>query len=94
MIKFEWDEAKNKLNWRKHQIWFEEASQIFNDPQGILFDDPEHSHKEDRFLLLGMDPGGRILIVVHCYRDPENVVRIISARKATKRERRHYEEGI
>jgi uncharacterized protein len=67
---------------------------VFNDPLGRLFNDPEHSEDEDRFVLLGMSSASRILVVVRCYRESESVVRIISARKATRREVRFYEEGI
>jgi uncharacterized DUF497 family protein len=94
MLRFEWDERKNKRNRRKHGIWFEEAQGVFDDPKAILFDDPEHSAGEDRFLLLGFSAVGRILVVVHCYREADSLIRIISARKATKKEVGFYEEGI
>jgi uncharacterized DUF497 family protein len=68
MLRFEWDESKNKRNRRKHGIWFEEAQGVFDDPEAILFDDPEHSGNEERFLLLRFSTLGRILVVVHCYR--------------------------
>ena len=94
MLRFEWDEQKNKSNRRKHGIWFEEAQSVFDDPAGHLFYDPEHSEDEERFVLLGMSSGARTLVVVHCYRTSESLVRIISARKASKKELRFYEEGI
>lgn len=94
MLRFDWDEPKNKANRTKHGIWFEEALSVFSDPHGRLFYDPEHSEAEDRFILLGMSSAAKILVVVHCYRESDSLIRIISARKATKREARFYEEGI
>jgi len=94
MIQFEWDEAKNKHNRSKHGIWFEEAQSVFNDPVCRTFLDSEHSDQEDRFLILGMSSTSRILVVVHCYRRSDEVIRVISARKATKKEIKFYEEGI
>lgn len=94
VLRFEWDETKNKRNRSKHGIWFEEAQSVFDDPAGHLFHDPEHSDKEDRFLILGMSLAARVLVVVHCYRESDSLIRIISARKATKKEVRFYEERI
>ena len=94
MLRFDWDEQKNKSNRTKHGIWFEEAQSVFDDPRGRLFYDPEHSEHEDRFILLGMSYAARVLVVVHCYRNSDSAVRIISARKATRKEARFYEEGI
>ncbi len=94
MLRFDWDEGKNRRNRTKHGVWFEEAQSVFNDPHGRLFYDPEHSVAEDRFILLGVSSAGRTLVVVHCYRDSDSLIRIISARKATKKEVRFYEEGI
>ena len=94
MFRFDWDERKNRANRTKHGVWFEEAQSVFSDPQGRLFYDPEHSEAEDRFLLLGMSSAARILVVVHCYRDSDSLVRIISARKATTKEVHFYEERI
>lgn len=91
---FEWDEEKNLLNHRKHGIWFEEAQTVFTDDLGRVFVDEEHSHDEERFVLIGMSSGSRILIVVHCYRQEDSVIRIISARKPSKKERKTYEERI
>lgn len=85
-IKFEWDEAKNKINQAKHHVSFEEATSVFYDENAILFDDPDHSKDEDRFLILGVSDKLHTCIVSHCYRDKDKVIRIISARKATKRE--------
>ena len=94
MIRFEWDDSKNKANRRKHGVWFEEAQQVFDDPRAIMFSDPEHSAKEDRFIMLGVSGSGRVLVVVHCERDEGNVIRIISARKALGKEVAKYEKGI
>jgi uncharacterized DUF497 family protein len=94
MLRFDWDERKNRANRTKHGIWFEEAQSVFDDPRARLFCDPEHSEEEERFILLGMSFAARVLIVVHCYREQEQVVRIISARKATRKEAGFYEEGI
>lgn len=94
MLRFDWDERKNKRNRTKHGVWFEEAQSVFSDPHGRLFYDPEHSEGEDRFILLGVSSMGRALVVVHCYRESDSLIRIISVRKATKKEARVYEEGI
>ena len=89
-IKFEWDENKNQTNQKKHGISFEEAKEVFFDDDAILFDDPEHSKGEERFLIIGLIQEEKICIVSHCYRDKENTIRIISARKATKNEKKIY----
>lgn len=94
MLRFDWDERKNKRNRTKHGVWFEEAQTVFEDPRGRLFEDPDHSEEEERFILLGMSSAGRVLVVVHCYVESNSLIRIISARKATKKEVRSYEEGI
>lgn len=91
-IRFEWDENKNQINQRKHGISFEEAATVFYDEYAILFDDPDHSVDEDRFLIIGTTRRERICIVSHCYRGKEGAVRIISARKATRSEKRIYIE--
>lgn len=90
MIKFEWDENKNRINLLKHGISFEEAVTVFCDEYAILFDDPDHSQDEDRFLIIGTTQKERLCIVSHCYRDQNDTIRIISARKATKREKKIY----
>jgi hypothetical protein len=90
---FEWDENKNIVNIKKHGIGFAEASSVFYDDNAILFDDPDHSDDEERFLLIGMSISTRVLIVSHCYRSKEDVIRIISARKATKSEANYYIQG-
>lgn len=91
---FEWDENKNKINKRKHGISFEEAKTVFNDFHAILFSDPDHSDHEERFLMLGMSNLRGICIVSHCYRQNDDVIRIISARKADREETEIYTEGI
>ena len=92
-MKFEWDENKNKINHRNHKIWFEEAQTIWADIHSSEFFDPEHSEMEDRFIRIGISNKMKILIIVFCQRD-ETLIRIISARKATKNESRIYEERI
>jgi len=91
MIKFEWDSKKASLNQKKHGVSFEEAQSVFYDELAIQFYDAESSAKEDRFLMLGLSMNLRILIVCHCERDSGNSIRIISARRATKSERKYYE---
>jgi len=91
---FDWDENKNRINLEKHGITFEEASTVFFDNRAILFDDPEHSIDEDRFLLLGMSETAKVCIVCHCYRESDTVIRIISARQATRKEEQRYVRGI
>lgn len=90
MIRFEWDEHKNKINQQKHRISFEEAKTVFYDPEALVIDDPEHSAEEDRFIILGLSKRANLLVVCHCYRESETVIRIISARKATKTETDQY----
>lgn len=90
MIKFELDSAKATTNARKHGVSFEEAQSVFYDEFAVQFFDDEHSGGEERFLLLGMSTGARLLLVCHCERDAGNIIRIISARKATKRESSFY----
>ncbi len=86
MLRFDWDERKNRANRTKHGVWFEGAQSVFDDPHGRLFHDPEHPEEEERFILLGISSAARPLVVVHCYRESEDLVRIISARKASKKE--------
>ena len=92
-IEFNWDENKNEINKKKHGLSFEEAVEVFEDENAILFDDPDHSLDEDRFLIIGAIRSTKIYIVSHCYRDNDNVIRLISAREATKNEKRIYQEG-
>jgi uncharacterized DUF497 family protein len=94
MLRFKWDERKNRANRSKHGVWFEEAQSAFRDPNARLFHDPEHSEDEDRFILIGLSSTARPLVVIHCYKESDSVIRIISARKATRKEFLFYEERI
>lgn len=89
-LRFEWDEEKNNENTRKHGVSFEEAQTIFLDENAVRFFDPDHSEDEDRFIMLGMSFKLRVLVVCHCYKENDEVIRIISARKADKREAKAY----
>ncbi|MGL1957399.1 MAG: BrnT family toxin [Colwellia sp.] len=93
MIKFEWDVAKAASNIKKHGISFKEAESVFFDEFAMQFFDHENSETEDRFLMLGMSNKTNVLLICHCERDEGNIVRVISARKATKNERNHYQRG-
>lgn len=90
MIRFEWDDNKNEINKKKHKISFEEARTVFYDDAALVIDDPEHSEDEDRFIILGLSKRANLLVVCHCYRESDTVIRIISARKATKTESQYY----
>jgi uncharacterized DUF497 family protein len=87
---FEWDDRKAAANVRKHGISFEEARSVFVDERAKLIGDPDHSEDEERFVLLGLSSSLRLLLVCHCYRSGGNIIRIISARKATAGESRFY----
>ena len=89
-IEFEWNPAKAKANLKKHGVAFEEAATVFFDDRAIEFYDESHSDWEDRMLLLGLSTNLRLLLVCHCYRESDSVIRIISARKATKNEAKLY----
>ena len=91
---FEWDEDKNIQNRKKHGVWFEEAKTVFEDDLAKVFYDEEYSQSEDRFLIIGKSCFGKTLIIVHCYREEDEIIRIISARKTTKNEGEIYEKGI
>lgn len=93
MIEFEWDTAKAAANLKKHQVSFEEAKSVFYDEFAVQFFDEEHSSEEDRFLLLGLNSEAKLLLVCHCEREHGQVIRIISARRATKRESAFYRGG-
>jgi len=93
-VRFEWDERKNRANQRKHGVSFEEAETAFTDENGLLMADPDHSEEEDGFVLLGLSAVLRLLVVCHCYREArgkDEVIRLISARKADRLERQDYE---
>jgi uncharacterized DUF497 family protein len=87
---FEWDDTKNESNQTKHGVAFEDAQTVFFDEGAIQFDDPDHSTDEERFLLLGFSQRLKVLVVCHCYRSNESIIRIISARRATKKEQKVY----
>ena len=91
-LRFEWDEAKDRLNRRKHRVSFQEAETVFLDERALLIADLEHSTAEDRFVLLGLSSTVRMLVVCHCYRKGSNLIRLISARRATRKERDQYEQ--
>ena len=89
-ITFEWDDKKAVSNIEKHGVSFEEAETVFYDPYALVVDDDEHSHDENRFIIVGLSAVARVLTVCHCYREPDERIRIISARKATKNEETQY----
>ncbi len=89
-LRFEWDDKKSVSNFKKHGINFEEASTAFYDENARLIHDPDHSISEERYVLLGISVKLRFLVVVHIYKDKEEIIRIISARKATKTETKYY----
>lgn len=89
-LNFEWDENKNKINKTKHKISFEEAKTVFYDEEALVIDDPDHSEDEERFIILGESNRANLLVVCHCWRVSDTVIRIISARKATKNETKQY----
>ncbi len=90
-MKFEWDPAKSEANLKKHGISFHEASAVFGDPLALTFNDPDHSFGEQRFLTFGLSRTGHLLVVVHTER--RKTTRIIGARRATRQERKIYEDG-
>lgn len=93
-MNFVWNENKARTNIEKHGVSFEEARTVFYDENAILIFDPDHSDNEDRFLILGLSSTTRLLVVCHCYRDSDDTIRIISARKATSNETLTYKEKI
>jgi uncharacterized DUF497 family protein len=93
-MRFEWNDKKSRANYQKHGIRFEEAQTVWADEHSIEFFDPEHSAMEDRFIRIGRSTGTRLLLVIFCEREEGEVIRIISVRKATKKEERQYEKGI
>lgn len=90
MIRFEWDPNKERINRQKHGITFAEAQTVFYDSEALVIDDPAHSETEDRFIILGMSNQAKLLVVCHCYRVSDEVICIISARKATRMETSQY----
>jgi uncharacterized protein len=90
MLSFQWDPSKSAANLRKHGVSFEQAQSAFYDDFAVQFFDEEHSALEDRFILLGLSSQAKLLVVCHCERADGEIVRIISARKATKRETSYY----
>jgi uncharacterized DUF497 family protein len=91
-VRIEWDERRNEANRRKHGVSFYEAATVFVDERALLIPDRQHTEDEDRFLLLGTSAALRTLVVCHCYKESSEVIRIISARKATRKERTTYEQ--
>jgi len=93
-IHFNWDKQKARINQKKHNISFEEAKTVFYDENARLIHDSDHSTEEERFLILGLSNKFRLVIVVHCCSEDEDIIRIISARKASKNEQKQYEEFL
>jgi uncharacterized protein len=91
-LTFEWDPLKARSNLAKHRVGFEEASTVFGDPLSLTIPDPEHSETEERYVTMGIAFTGKLFVVVHT--DRGNNIRIISARRASRRERKSYEKGI
>jgi uncharacterized protein len=89
-LRFEWDPKKAASNEKKHGVSFEEARTVFFDENAKLIDDPDHSEDEERFVLLGISSSLRVMVVCHCYREQGNLIRIISARKASTHESKQY----
>ena len=94
ILKFEWDERKNAVNQKKHGVLFQEAMSVFADENALFMADPDHSETEARFLLVGLSSALRLVVVSHCYRSRDEVIRIISARRATRRERAQYHRWL
>lgn len=92
-ITFEWDATKASINKKKHGVSFDEAKTVFYDEKAKIIHDPGHSDDEERFVILGLSVVTRMLVVIHCYRKKDSVIRIISARKATKKESVQYNGG-
>lgn len=90
-LRFDWDARKNAANKRKHGVSFEDARTVFYDDRALLIEDPDED-EEDRFVLLGISAALRMLVVCHCYREKDSLIRIISARKADRKERQDYEK--
>ncbi len=93
-LRFEWDPGKAAANLLKHRVSFEEAQTAFLDEDALVIEDPDHSEAEDRFILLGLSAGLRVLFVCHCVREGGSVIRIISARRAVRHEQGQYHERL
>jgi uncharacterized DUF497 family protein len=93
-LRFSWDSRKAQANLRRHRVSFEEAETAFLDEEALVLDDPDHSDVEDRFILLGLSATARVLFVCHCLRENGSVIRIISARRASRREQDQYRERL
>ena len=93
-VRFDWDPRKAAANLRKHRVSFEEAETAFLDEEALVIDDPDHSEAEDRFILMGVSGGLRILFVCHCVRESGSLIRIISARRADRYEQEQYRERL
>lgn len=93
-MQFEWDENKNRQNKKKHGVPFEEAQTVFFDPNARFIPDPLHSDEEERFIILGISSNIRLLVVCHCYRTNNEIIRLISERKATKNEIKLYDRRL
>jgi len=89
-MKIIWDEKKNQTNIVNHKVSFQEAETVFYDPNAKIIHDPDHSAEEDRFIILGLSKLLNLLVVCHCYREDDEIIRIITARKATKKEKKEY----
>ena len=89
-LRFEWNEDKARINFAKHGINFEEAMTVFYDDCALIISDPDNSEREEHFVILGFSTYAKMLVVCHCYREEEGIIRIISARKATRNEASHY----
>ncbi len=89
-MEFEWDPKKARKNLQRHRISFNEAATVFGDPLSMTFPDPDHSIRECRYIIIGLSSSSRMLVIAHTYQ--KDRVRIISARKATRQERKYYEE--
>ena len=94
MLTFEWDDKKNKTNIEKHGISFEEVVTVFQDDEALIIVDDTHSQEEDRFVLIGFSYKANLLVVCHCYREKDSIIRIISARKADRQESEEYAKRL
>ena len=93
-LRFEWDTRKAAANLKKHRVSFDEAQTVFLDEEALVIEDPDHSETEDRFILLGLSAGLRVLFVCHCVRESGSLIRIISARRANRSEQEQYRERL